>query len=92
MTAIFHDMLHCNLTDFVDDVVVKSPQGRPHTGDLRKVFKRCQKFNLRISLLKCAFGVIVGKFLGFVVYQHDIDLDLAKAQFILDTPPTTSQK
>ena len=24
MTAIFHDMMHCELEDYVDDIVVKS--------------------------------------------------------------------
>ena len=32
--------------------------------------------------LKCAFGVSSGKFLGFLVYNRGIDVDLAKATAI----------
>ena len=32
--------------------------------------------------LKCAFGVSLGKFLGFLVHQRDIDLDPTKAKAI----------
>ena len=39
---------------------------------------------------KCAFGVSLGKFLGFIVYQRGIDLDPMKAKAIAAlTPPTT---
>ena len=32
--------------------------------------------------LKCAFGVPAGKFLGFLVHQRGIDVNLSKAQAI----------
>ena len=90
MTAIFHDMLHHNLEDYVDDIVVKSGQGKDHTKDLREVFERCRKFNLKMNPLKCAFGVSAGKFLGFVVHRHGIDIDPTKAQSIPNMPSQTS--
>ena len=62
MTAIFHDMMHQELEDYVDDVVVKSRRREDHVKVLRKVFERCRLFKLRMNPLKCAFRVSAGKF------------------------------
>ena len=42
--------------------------------------------------LKCAFGVPVGKFLGFHVHQRGIDVDHSKAQDIATMKPSTTIK
>ncbi|OMP00330.1 reverse transcriptase [Corchorus capsularis] len=99
MTAIFHDMLHECVEDYVDDIVVKSKKAADHLTDLRKVFERCRKYNLRMNPLKCAFGVTSGKFLGgsgagIVLVppearcEHEEALSLA---FKLDFPCTNNQ-
>ena len=38
MIAIFHDMMHCKLEDYVDDVVVKMETREGHFKTLRRVF------------------------------------------------------
>ena len=45
MTAIFHDMMHCELEDYVDDIVVKSKRREDQVKVLRGVFERCRIFN-----------------------------------------------
>ena len=82
MTAIFHDMVHQELEDYVNDIVVKSRRREEHFHVLRKVFKRCKAFKLRMNPLMCAFGVSFGKFLGFLVHSRGIDVDSAKATAI----------
>ena len=82
MTAIFHDMMHQELEDYVDDIVVKSRRREEHFHVMRKVFERCRTFKLRMNPLKCAFGVSFGKFLGFLVHSRGIDVDSAKATAI----------
>ena len=52
---------------------------RDHVKVLRKEFERCRVFMLRMNPLKCAFGVSFGKFLGFLVHNRGIDVDLARA-------------
>ena len=69
MTAIFHDMMHKEIEDYVDDIVVKSKARENHISDLRRVFERCHLYKLRMNPLKCAFGALIGKFLGFLVHQ-----------------------
>ncbi|GMP49154.1 hypothetical protein CsSME_00016227 [Camellia sinensis var. sinensis] len=92
MTAIFHDMIHHEVEDYVDDLVVKSKKEEDHLRDLEKVFKRCQKFKMRMNPLKCAFGVTAGKFLGFLVHRHGIEADDDKVKSIRAMPPPHSQK
>ena len=79
MTAIFQDMMHCELENYVDEIVVKSRRREDHAKVLRKVFERCRLFKLRMNPLKCAFEVFVGKFLGFLVHNRGIDVNLTKA-------------
>ncbi|XP_026416267.1 uncharacterized protein LOC113311678 [Papaver somniferum] len=74
MTAIFHDMMHKQVQDYVDDIVVKSRARADHTGVLRQVFERCLEYKLKMNPLKCAFGVSSGKFMGFHVTAEGIKL------------------
>ena len=82
MTTIFHDMMHRELEDYVDDIVVKSRRREDHAKVLRKVFERHRAFKLRMNPLKCAFRVSSRKFLGFLVHSRGIDVDLAKSTTI----------
>ena len=92
MTAIFHDMMRQELEDYVHDIVVKSKKRGEHFYVLRKVFERCKSFKLGMNTLKCAFGVSSGKFLGFLVHNRGIDVDLAKATAIATMRPLTTVK
>lgn len=90
MTVIFHDMMHDCIEDYVDDVAVKSKKSTQHINDLWRVFIRCRDYNQKMNPLKCAFGVSLGKFLGFVIHQKGIDVDPTKAKPIQDiNPPKT---
>jgi hypothetical protein len=70
MTTIFHDMMHWEIEDYVDDVVIKSKTREGHLETLRKILERCRVYKLRMNPLKCAFGVFAGKFLGFLVQNE----------------------
>ena len=82
MTAIFHDMMHEEMEDYVDDTVVKSKTRTGHFQVLEQVFERCRKYKLRMNPMKCAFGVSAEKFLGFLVHHKGISVDPAKATAI----------
>jgi flagellar biosynthesis regulator FlbT len=75
MIAMFHNMMHCEIEVYVDDIVVKSKKREDHLAILRKVFERCRLYKLKMNPLKCAFGVAAGKFLGFLMHQRGIDVD-----------------
>ena len=83
MIAIFHDMMHREMEDYVDDIVVKSKTRIGHLQVLEQVFERCRKYKLCMNPMKCAFGVSAGKFLGFLVHRKGISVDPAKATAIV---------
>ncbi|KAG9442397.1 hypothetical protein H6P81_018251 [Aristolochia fimbriata] len=60
MQNIFDDFLHKRVECYVDDLVVKTKQRSDHLLDLRAVFERLRRFQLKMNPLKCAFGVTSG--------------------------------
>ncbi len=72
--------------------MVKSKSTEDHLETLRKVFERCHLYKLKMNPLKCAFGVSIGKFLGFLVHNRGIDIDPAKASAIATMKALTSHK
>jgi len=73
--------------------VVKSKRREEHFHVLRKVFKRCRAFKLRMNPLKYSFRVSSGKFLGFQVHSRGIDVDSTKATAIATIrPPATIEE
>ena len=79
VTTIFHDMMHKEMEDYMDDIVVKSKTRIGHFQILEQVFERCRKYKLRINPMKGAYGVSVRKFLGFLEHHRGISVDPAKA-------------
>ena len=47
---------------------------------------------MKLSLLKCAFSVSLGKFLGFMVNQQGIEANPEKIQTFLNMKSTTKPK
>ena len=92
MTAMFHDMMHQEIEDYVGDIGVKSKRREDHLETLRKVFERCRLYKLKMNPLKCDFGVSAGKFLGFLVHNREIDVDPSKASAIATMKAPTSHK
>ena len=84
MHKIFDDMLHKNVDCYVDDLVVKSRKREDHLQDLRMVFDRLRRYQLKMNPLKCAFGVTSSKFLRFIVRHRGIEVDQSKITTIRD--------
>jgi hypothetical protein len=40
-----------------------------------------------MNLLKCVFGMSAGKFLGFIIHEHDIEIDPTKIESINKVQP-----
>ena len=86
MQTIFDDMLHKKVECYVDDLVVKSKKRQDHIQDLRSIFERLRRCQLKMNPLKCAFGVTSGKFLGFIVHHRGIEIDQSKIKAIQEMP------
>ena len=87
MIAIFYNMMHQEMEDYVDNILPKSRRREDHIKVLRKVFERCKLFKLRMNLLKCAFRVFPKIFLGFWVHSRGIDVDSTKVVAIATMKP-----
>ena len=51
--------------------------------DLQKTINMLRQYNMKLNLSKCAFGVSLGKLLGFMVSQRGIEANPDKIQAIL---------
>ncbi|XP_070007619.1 uncharacterized protein [Nicotiana sylvestris] len=87
MTTIFHDMIHKEIEVYVDDMIINSRKQSDHVRNLRKIFQRLRRYNLKLNPAKCAFGVPSGKLLGFIVSRCGIKLDPLKIKVIQELPP-----
>ena len=47
---------------------------------------------MKLNPSKCAFGVSAGKFLGFMVSQRGIEVNLDQIKAVMETPPPKNKK
>ena len=52
--------------------------------DLKETFDSLRSYNMKLNPSKCTFEVTVGKFLGFMVSQRAIEVNLDKIQTIME--------
>ena len=87
MVTLFHDMMHKEIEVYVDDMVTNSQGENDHIINLRKLFERLRKFQLKLNSVKCIFGAIFEKLLGFIFSKTGIEIDSKKVRAIQDLPP-----
>ena len=92
MVTLFHDMMHKEIEVYVDDLIAKSREDESHVENLRKLFERLRKFQLKLNPVKCTFGATSGKLLGFIVSRKGIEVDPDKIKAIQNLPPPHTQK
>ena len=92
MVLLFHDMMHKDIEVYVDDMITKSREGESQVANLKKLFERLRKYQLKLNLLKCTFGVTSIKLLGFIVSSHGIEVDPSKIKVIQDMSMPHTQK
>ena len=69
---------------YIDDMLVKSVEAELHVDHLAKAFQILKDYKMKLNPTKCAFGVSVGKFLGFIVNSRGIEANLEKITAVLD--------
>ena len=69
---------------YVDDILVKRKRMEDHITNLDEAFKILKEYNMKLNPSKCAFGVSLGKFLGFMVSQRGIEANTEKIQALSD--------
>ena len=51
-----------------------------------------RRYGLKMNPLKCAFGVSAGKFLGFIIHEHGVEIDPTKVESIRKLKEPTCKK
>ena len=80
MITLFHDMMHKEIEVYVDDMIAKSWSEEEHITNLRKLFERLRKFQLKLNPAKCTFGVSSGKLLGLLSANEELKWILIKSK------------
>ncbi|XP_019462936.1 PREDICTED: uncharacterized protein LOC109361858 [Lupinus angustifolius] len=57
-----------------------------HVSNLKRLFERLRKYQLKLNPTKCSFGVKSGRVLGFIVSQKGIEVDPEKVKLIIKMP------
>ena len=92
MNKMFAHQIGRNVQVYVGNMLVKSLQEDDHLSDLQETFDTLWSYNMNLNPSKCTFGVMIGKFLGFVVSQRGIEANLDKIRAITEMTPSTSIK
>ena len=73
MNKMFVNHIGRNVQVYIEDMLVKSHREDNYLEDLKETFDTFRSYNMKFNPSKCAFGVMVGKFLGFIVSQRGIE-------------------
>lgn len=78
---------------YVDDILVKILEVEEHLEDLEETLNMLRRCKMKLNPRKCAFTVLAGKFLGFMVSLRGIEANPEKVKSILDmkSPCTTKE-
>ena len=87
MNKMFAHQIGRNVQVYVDDMLVKSLHEEDHLDDLRETFNTLRSYTMKLNPNKCVFGVMEGKFLGFMVSQRGIEFNLEKIRAIVELEP-----
>lgn len=75
--------LGSNMEAYIDDILVKSIQISDHIKDLEEVFDMLRQHQMKLNLIKYIFGIILRKFLRFLVTNREIEANPEKIRIIL---------
>ena len=77
---------------YIDDMLVRSMKAELYVAHLAESFQVMRNYNMKLNPTKCAFGVSVGKFLGFIVNNRGIEANPDKIKAVLDMKPPSNTK
>ena len=92
MNKMFANQIERNVQVYVDDMLVKSRREDDHLEDLKETLDTLRSYNMKLNPSKCAFGVTVGKFLGFIVFQRGIETNPDKIWAKIEMAPLGNVK
>ena len=92
MNKMFAYQIRRNVQVYVNNMLVKSLREDDHLDDLQETFDTLWSYNMKMNPNKCTFEVTTGKFLGFMVSQKGIEVNLEKIWAIMELGPLRTVK
>ncbi|KAK3516480.1 hypothetical protein QTP70_017817, partial [Hemibagrus guttatus] len=90
INGVFQDLLGKGVIAYIDDILVYSKSLEEHVLHVREVLSRLQRHHLYVKLEKCEFHRRTVTFLGYVISQRGVEMDMVKVRAVTDWPaPTT---
>lgn len=75
MDVAFVDFINKFLVKYQDDLTTYSAKEGQHCEHLEKVFVRALEYGISLNPKKCAFGVVEGKILGYIMSKDGVRID-----------------
>jgi hypothetical protein len=75
---------------YLDDILIFSRTWEEHMRHIQQVLSTLQQHKLYANLEKFSFGMNRVQYLGYIVDEHGVHVDLAKIQVIRDWPASTT--
>ena len=57
VNKVFKQQIGRNMKVYIDNILVKSTEANRHITDLQKAFRELHKYQMKLNLNKCTFGV-----------------------------------
>jgi hypothetical protein len=86
MNDVLRPFLHRFVLIFFDDILIYSKSWADHLRHLRVILTELRRHVLFVKRSKCAFGVSSIAYLGHIISEAGVAMDLAKVQAIKDWP------
>ncbi|GJZ17090.1 reverse transcriptase domain-containing protein [Tanacetum coccineum] len=90
--TVFKGQMGRNLEAYVDDMVIKSKTELEIIKDIEETLLTLKMVNMKLNPKKCSFGMVEGKFLGYIVTFEGIRANPDKAKAIVNMPSPTNLK
>lgn len=84
MGVVFSKHIGRNLEVYIDDMIVKTSNGKSHVADLDDILESVRRYNMHLNAFKCSFGVQTGKFMGFMLTMRGIETSPYMCQTIIN--------
>ena len=92
VNRMFQKQIGTTMEVYIDDMLVKSTTAELYIAHLSETFQILRNYNMKLNPAKCAFGVSVKKFLGFIVNHRGIKENPDKIKAVLDMPSPSGIK
>ncbi len=76
------ELINITCVIYINNIFVYNNNLTKHQCYIRQVLKRLRKYSLYINLKKCKFNTIKIKFLDFIIFLKDIQINLKKIKTI----------